>query len=398
MSLHNENMIKEFSLLLILGILIVTSSTSMSNPIDAQLNSSDTNIGNNGVMSIGSSSGFSNTNTTGMGIDDIDSWDVVSGNWINRAFTIQGGLPENSGLNRIILYPESGDNFVKISTSFKVNNLNSSTYNYASIVYSYLNPDNFKLVGINIHDNAVYAIGFTMRNGIESAEPFWPGVPTNLTWSPGTTYNLTMVKQGSSLDLLVNDTKYLTQNNSDNQTNFGDVGVSYGRINNITFFDFETEITDQSVNSNNSQRNTNPGPFTTSDSQAILLEGNSLPENEYLHLYDTTPYRIESGHVAAKLPCGEDNMPEAILLAGQAPTLAPIDLEFVNELSIPDEMCLYHADINSSNIDPITDIAIANNSTDEIDFPETSGIVISISEISMIEPIWMDASQTTLDN
>ncbi len=111
----------------------------------------------------------------------------------------------------------------------------------------------------------------------------------------------------------------------------------------------------------------------------------SLPENSYIHLYDTTPYQIVSGHVAAKLPCDEDNSTEVRVLAGQAPNLAPIDLEYIPDLSSPGEICLYHADLKSSESNAITDIAIGNNSPDDIDFPDTSSVVISVSEISRIE-------------
>ena len=36
------------------------------------------------------------------------------------------------------------------------------------------------------------------------------------------------------------------------------------------------------------------------DSQIILLEGMTLPPKDYIHLYDTTPYLIKLGHIAAK--------------------------------------------------------------------------------------------------
>jgi hypothetical protein len=39
------------------------------------------------------------------------------------------------------------------------------------------------------------------------------------------------------------------------------------------------------------------------DSAVILLEGKTIPANDYIHLYDTTPYMIKTGHIAAKLPC-----------------------------------------------------------------------------------------------
>jgi hypothetical protein len=38
------------------------------------------------------------------------------------------------------------------------------------------------------------------------------------------------------------------------------------------------------------------------DSSAVLLDGKTIPAIDYIHLYDATPYKIMSGHVAAKLP------------------------------------------------------------------------------------------------
>ena len=34
------------------------------------------------------------------------------------------------------------------------------------------------------------------------------------------------------------------------------------------------------------------------DSAVILLEGKTIPANDFIHLYDTTPYMIKSGHIA----------------------------------------------------------------------------------------------------
>ncbi len=38
----------------------------------------------------------------------------------------------------------------------------------------------------------------------------------------------------------------------------------------------------------------------TRDSQTVLLEGESLPEGSFIHLYDSTPYEIMNGHIASK--------------------------------------------------------------------------------------------------
>ncbi|MBA3749817.1 MAG: hypothetical protein H0X03_02790 [Nitrosopumilus sp.] len=119
------------------------------------------------------------------------------------------------------------------------------------------------------------------------------------------------------------------------------------------------------------------------DSVTLLLEDRSLPEGSFIHLYDSTPFEILSGHVAAKLPCNADNATDVNVLIGQAPNVSPTDLEFVPELSSGD-LCLYHADLASDSANTITDIAILNNSTEDIDFPPTSTVVIGVNEIAEI--------------
>jgi hypothetical protein len=120
----------------------------------------------------------------------------------------------------------------------------------------------------------------------------------------------------------------------------------------------------------------------TRDSQTVLLEGESLPEGSFIHLYDSTPYKIMNGHIAAKVPCNDANSTEVNVLIGQAPNLQPAELEFVGPLSTPGELCLYHVDIASDETNAITDIAIQNNSTEDIDFPATSTIVLGVNEIA----------------
>ncbi|HYF98994.1 MAG TPA: hypothetical protein VD815_02780 [Candidatus Saccharimonadales bacterium] len=122
----------------------------------------------------------------------------------------------------------------------------------------------------------------------------------------------------------------------------------------------------------------------TRDSQTILLEGQSLPEGSFIHLYDSTPYKIMNGHVAAKVPCNEENATAVNILIGQAPDLAPSELEFVEPLSSPGELCLYHADLVSDDTTTITDIAVQNNSTEDIDFPATSTVVLGVNEIASL--------------
>ena len=117
------------------------------------------------------------------------------------------------------------------------------------------------------------------------------------------------------------------------------------------------------------------------DSQAILLEGKTIPSNDYIHLYDSTPYRITNGHIAAKLPCDTNTTSQLKILIGQAPNLKPAELEFVKPLSTPGKLCIYHVDIPSKPGDVVTDIAIQNPTANEIKLQPTTTVVIGVNEI-----------------
>jgi hypothetical protein len=121
---------------------------------------------------------------------------------------------------------------------------------------------------------------------------------------------------------------------------------------------------------------------TSMDSQTILLDGKSLPEGSFIHLYDSSPYKIINGHIAAKIPCSDNNASNVGVLIGQGPNLEPVELEFVEPLSTSGDLCLYHATIGSNDVNTITDIVLGNNSTDDIEFPETSSITVSVGSIS----------------
>ncbi|MGA7543938.1 MAG: hypothetical protein WBW34_12825, partial [Nitrososphaeraceae archaeon] len=59
------------------------------------------------------------------------------------------------------------------------------------------------------------------------------------------------------------------------------------------------------------------------DSTAILLAGQTIPGGSFIHLYDSTPDAIATGHVAAKIPCNEDSNATLTILTGSAPNLQP---------------------------------------------------------------------------
>lgn len=116
------------------------------------------------------------------------------------------------------------------------------------------------------------------------------------------------------------------------------------------------------------------------DSSSVLLDGKTIPVMDYIHLYDTTPYKIMNGHIATKLPCDANSMTPLKILVGQAPNLKPASLELVKELSKPGSMCIYHVDIPQGGA-VTTDIAIQNPTNNPIKLPDTSTVVIGVNEI-----------------
>jgi hypothetical protein len=89
------------------------------------------------------------------------------------------------------------------------------------------------------------------------------------------------------------------------------------------------------------------------------------------------------GHLAAKIPCDENSNSTLTILTGVAPDFQPAEFELVQNLSTPGELCLYHADLESTQGgDIITDIAIQNPDEEEdVTFPDTSTVVIGINRI-----------------
>jgi hypothetical protein len=121
----------------------------------------------------------------------------------------------------------------------------------------------------------------------------------------------------------------------------------------------------------------------------VLLAGETIPgNNSFIHLYDTSPYHINNGHVAAKIPCSDNSTALLNILVGSAPNFAPAPLELLPELSTPGELCLYHVDLppattsaNATTTSMITDIAIQNPGDEDVTLPDTSTVVIGINEI-----------------
>jgi hypothetical protein len=137
--------------------------------------------------------------------------------------------------------------------------------------------------------------------------------------------------------------------------------------------------------------------FTVRDSVFALLADQIIPASGFIHLYDSTPYSIRNGHVAAKIPCDDESAPLLNILVGVAPNLTPAPLELVPPLSTAGELCLYHVDLPppaqanataanataaNATTTMITDIAIQNPGDEDVTLPPTSTVVIGVNEIT----------------
>jgi hypothetical protein len=140
-----------------------------------------------------------------------------------------------------------------------------------------------------------------------------------------------------------------------------------------------------------STNQTHTDTFTVRDSVFALLADQTIPASGFIHLYDTTPYSIRNGHVAAKIPCDDESAPLLNILVGVVPNLAPAPLELVPPLSTAGELCLYHVDLPppaqanataaNATTTMITDIAIQNPGDEDVTLPSTSTVVIGVNEI-----------------
>jgi hypothetical protein len=120
------------------------------------------------------------------------------------------------------------------------------------------------------------------------------------------------------------------------------------------------------------------------DSITLLLQGQTIPAKGFLHIYDSTPYMINAGHVAIHVPCDVNSKPDVNILLGPAPDFKVVQPDIIQGgLSQPGNMCLYHVDIDSDPAKKIyqTDVALYNPSNQPITFPPSSTAVVGVNEV-----------------
>lgn len=340
-----------------------------------------------------------------------NQWYNVSGKWSYTLEGLHGGQNDTSppSLNNVLISPASKGNEFNISTSFRVNDVfrDGDTAHYGSIVYSFVDPENYEHAGVNIHQDDIYIVISKIVNSSLYHEPTWLGIKTDLVYEPGTLFNLAVSGQGTEREVILNGTKYSIDTNGPPGVGF--VGLNYGMIKDIDFYSFQsntsqgTQAIDTHEQPNNEALTTNTskslantdglvtGPSkvtntnTVDTNNLIFLDGKEIPSGEYLHVYDSSPYNINSGTVTARIPCDSDGISSIVLLIGNPINLNQVEMKPVSQISETEDMCSYESTLSSNETNPSTDVILQNNSPDDIIFPPTSSVLLNIGDISEIK-------------
>lgn len=151
----------------------------------------------------------------------------------------------------------------------------------------------------------------------------------------------------------------------------------------------------------------------------LLLAHQIIPPKDFIPLYDTSPYEILNGHLAAKIPCDANSVPSLQILIGHLPDVKPVQLQLVKGFSQPGNICFYHVDLgaattthhNNSAVVSVaggrsqqvnkttttinTDLVLSNPTADRVILPNTSTVVIGVNEIM---PVGVVAAGTNNNN
>ena len=103
----------------------------------------------------------------------------------------------------------------------------------------------------------------------------------------------------------------------------------------------------------------------------LLLSHQIIPPKDFMPVYDAMPYKIMNGQVYAKLPCDSNSKPSLQILAGQLSELKVAQLKLITAVSKPGYMCMYYANLTSTNNDTV----VSTNATSNV--PNVDNILTS---------------------
>lgn len=114
-------------------------------------------------------------------------------------------------------------------------------------------------------------------------------------------------------------------------------------------------------------------------SLTVPLHGVQLGTNQFILLYDSTPYAVK-GHIALSMPCDVRNPQSPLfhILVGRAPDLAPAAVGYLSQLSKPPDTCVYHSQFGFG--DPVTDVVLKNISNRTLSLGGPHSVTITTHE------------------
>ena len=87
--------------------------------------------------------------------------------------------------------------------------------------------------------------------------------------------------------------------------------------------------------------------------RVLLLSHQIIPPKDFILVYDSIPSKIINGQISAKLPCDSNSKSSLQVLVGQLSEVKPAKLKLIPGLSQPGYVCMYYANLTSTNNDTV---------------------------------------------
>ena len=168
---------------------------------------------------------------------NLRDWTVVSGQFQPSGSGLMAGDQSNNPSAVILSHVYSKE--PNVSTVFSTQSLDPQVASYVSIIHHWIDAKNYGYAGVTLLNSKIYVSNTKVTNGVTSVDPPWPGLVTEVKWTTGANYNLTLSTHNSTTSLYLNGKNYLSFGDDETQ---GTIGLGYGRLQNVKFSYFDATI------------------------------------------------------------------------------------------------------------------------------------------------------------
>ncbi|MEM2855949.1 MAG: hypothetical protein QW416_02460 [Candidatus Nitrosocaldaceae archaeon] len=120
------------------------------------------------------------------------------------------------------------------------------------------------------------------------------------------------------------------------------------------------------------------------DTTMLSLGYQRVRPGQFIHIYDTTPYPITSGHLAVHIDCDDEGVGVLAAAIGSVPDVEIIEFNMKNmihESSEHGEMCLYHLDLPPEHDMIVTDISLINTGDKWVRLSPEAGVTVTVHSL-----------------